>query len=482
MDRELLLNACVQACVLQFNLPTLVGISGGTDSLCMLDAMFQLGFPLVVAHLDHGLREGSAAEAQQVRAEAEARGLPFVTESADVAAYASHEGLSTEEAARILRYRFLFAQAQARGAQAVAVAHTADDQVETVLMHLLRGSGLDGLKGMVQRSLMTEWSADIPLVRPLLGFWREETEAYCRENSLNPIQDPSNADIRIHRNRLRHELIPHLETYNPRMKEAIWRMAATLQGDDETLRAASHKALQGMKRVEGLGFLALDRQEFARAGRGMQRRILRDAISSLRKTMCDIGFDVVERAIQFGTLARSSGQVDLIAGLKLEIQDNQLWLIDESVRIKVPGWPQVENCMQLEAGDGCVPGSINLGNDWVLILEFPAEKPREWEENPHAAWLDADALTFPLTVRARRPGDRFSPLGMEGHSLKVSDLMINKKLPRRARVHWPLVCSGDRIAWIPGFRAAQSFAVTEKTRRFAYLELVNRPTAGAVSG
>ena len=157
---------------------------------------------------------------------AEEMKLPFVSESADVRGYAEEHKLSLEEAARMLRYRFLFAQARAHRAGAVAVGHTADDQVETILMHFLRGAGLAGLKGMAGRTLLPEFDREIPLVRPILHLWRHETEAYCREHDLQPVHDPSNTDETYFRNRLRHSLIPELEKYNPRFKETLLRTAA----------------------------------------------------------------------------------------------------------------------------------------------------------------------------------------------------------------------------------------------------------------
>ena len=146
---------------------------------------------------------------------AEERGLSFVLGCTDVSALAEEQKLSIEEAARVARYRFLFEQARQLKAQAVAVAHNADDQVETVLMHLLRGAGLGGLKGMPYRAILPVWDEAIPLVRPLLGVWRSEIEVYCRQHSLEPIEDASNQDTTFFRNRLRHQLLPTLQEYNP---------------------------------------------------------------------------------------------------------------------------------------------------------------------------------------------------------------------------------------------------------------------------
>ncbi len=162
----------------------------------------------------------SSADAQYVGEIAASMQIPFYTSREDIGAYADRHMLSIEEAARVVRYRFLFEQATRCQAQAVAVGHTADDQVETILMHLLRGSGIAGLKGMVAYSLPNPWSREIPLIRPLLATWRQEIETYLRSTALQPLQDASNRDTRFFRNRLRHELVPFLEQYNPNLRQA----------------------------------------------------------------------------------------------------------------------------------------------------------------------------------------------------------------------------------------------------------------------
>jgi tRNA(Ile)-lysidine synthase len=210
-------------CQLHPSAPTLVGVSGGPDSLCLWDVLHRLGYPTIVAHYNHGLRPEAEEEAESVRQAAATAGVPFVFEQAKIAEIAERESLSLEEAARTARYSFLFSQAQRLGAQAVAVAHTADDQVETVLMHLLRGAGLSGLGGMSYRAIPNPWSQKIPLIRPLLDIWRPEVLVYCAEHALQPAYDATNLDQAYFRNRLRFDLIPSLEQYNPAARRLIWQ-------------------------------------------------------------------------------------------------------------------------------------------------------------------------------------------------------------------------------------------------------------------
>ena len=162
----------------------IAGVSGGPDSLCLLHALHALGHRPFVAHFDHQLRPESSLDVTHVAALASTLGLQFVAGREDVTAYSTSRRISIEEAGRILRYTFLFGQARAHGAVAVVVGHTADDQAETILMHLLRGAGVSGLSGMVCRVVLPEFDARIPLVRPLLGTWREQTVEYCRLHDL----------------------------------------------------------------------------------------------------------------------------------------------------------------------------------------------------------------------------------------------------------------------------------------------------------
>src|SRR5512140_1092861 len=285
-------------CGLDLARPVVAGVSGGPDSLCLLDVLRRTGYPVIVAHFNHQLRPEAGAEAEAVAALAQEWGLEFVADSADVHSYAEEHSLSVEEAARLLRYRFLFETARNRFAQAVAVGHTADDQVETVLMHFLRGAGLAGLKGMEYRTLLPAFDASIPLVRPLLGLWREDTEAYCREQDLQPHYDASNADEAFLRNRLRHKLIPELETYNPRLKETLLRTAATLAGDYSLLQEAVDDHWKAVMLEQGEGWFAFEAAGLADCSEAMRRALIRRGAESLRPEGRELGYEALQRAAE----------------------------------------------------------------------------------------------------------------------------------------------------------------------------------------
>jgi tRNA(Ile)-lysidine synthase len=471
MDLERIRSLLESECGLQPEKPVLVGVSGGPDSLCLADVLESLGYSLVIAHFNHQLRPQAGEDACVVEEFAGKRSIPFVLGSEKVGEFAESHHLSLEEAARICRYRFLFSQAEAAVAQAVAVAHNADDQVETVLMHLLRGSGLSGLRGMPFRCLTTEWSSTIPLVRPLLGVWREEINEYCAVRQLQPVTDLSNQDTTFYRNRLRHELVPYLQHYNPQAKERIWKMANVLAADYEVLEAQVEAAWGYCLAASRRGFVSLDRQRLEEQPLSLQRALIRRAIKSLRPDAKDIEFDTIERSLAFVQQPSRSGHVDLFQGIEIELQDACITLVDVKVHTTNPDWPQLGS---IEAATLEEQGSVELANGWRLSCEVIQNAGRMSEaelHDPQQGWLDADTLKFPLRVRTRLSGDRFQPLGMSDHSVKLSDFWINAGLERQARDLWPLVCSGDEIVWVPGFRPAQKCRITPATRHIVHLKI-----------
>ncbi len=463
----------LEKCALDLERPLVVGVSGGPDSLCLLDLLDKAGLPVIVAHYDHNLRPESGVEAKSVEREAVRRGLKFVLEQGNVREAAQTEGLSIEEAARQARYRFLFSQARASGAGAVAVAHHADDQVETVLMHLLRGSGLSGLKGMTYRAILPVWDSEIPLIRPLLSMWRTEILSYCKNNRLDPVMDHTNLDTRYFRNRLRHELIPSLESYNPQIREGILRMSRALAEDYELLREVIRQNWDRCLLREGEGYLVLDFELLRGYSGGLRKNMIREAIGRLRPALRDIDYEAVVRAESFILSPPAARRIELVGNLWLGLEGNSLFVAENLDRILEPDWPLMEAGHEIVLP---VPGSIELQQGWSLVTALGSiedvSREKLLESSPNEAWLDVDRLEDPLVLRTRRPGDRFQPLGMGGHSLKLADFWINERLPRRAREKWPLVCSGGRIAWVCGSRLAEPFRVTGTTRRVLHLKLL----------
>jgi len=444
----------------------------------MLDILWRLGYQIIVAHLNHGLRSKADEEAYHVHQQASSRNLPFVQKKVDIYSYARENHLSVEEAARVVRYRFLFDQARENRAQAVAVGHTADDQVETVLMHFLRGSGLAGLRGMGYYSLPNSWDNEIPLVRPLLGNWRDDITQYLLERGIQPEIDESNQDRRYFRNRLRHDLIPELEQYNPQIKNRLFHMAEVLRGDHAIVQQNVDRVWAECCIEQGKGYVGFSLDGLSRQAVGMQRQLLRKGMTTLVPELRDIEFKIIERGVEC-IKHPAHGKTELIAGLFVLVESRLFWLAARDAVLPIGDWPQV-----ISGNDDFLdlPGECDLGGGWIIKakkLLASAELITQVEMNtdPTRAWLDADKIIFPVLVRSRQAGDRLKPIGMDGHSIKLSDFMINLKIPSKARDGWPVLVSGEDIIWVAGYRIGETARLSSTTRRVAYLRLLRKDRA-----
>jgi tRNA(Ile)-lysidine synthase len=310
-------------------------------------------------------------------------------------------------------------------------------------------------------------------VRPLLGIWRAEILEYNQGLEVPAHLDASNYDTRFFRNRVRQELIPFLQSYNPQLKQAIWRMANILSEDYAILGQVVAAAEEESVVERGDGYVAFNSAILESQPHGVQRHLLRRAIAQLRPGLRDVDYEAVERGLSFLRNPSSSRRMDLISGLGLELESGRLWLATWEADLPGGGWPEVPEGAEIELG---VPGNIPLSGGWLLRAEHVpaaalAHAQALSDADPFQAWIDPAGLELPLTIRARRPGDRIRPLGMQGHSLKLSDFMINQKLPRRARSRWPLVFSGEEIVWIPGFRLADPLRLKQEGQAAVRLQL-----------
>ena len=464
-----------RACGLNSTRILIVGVSGGPDSLCLLDLLHRSGYPLVVAHLDHKLRPESTKDASYVRGLTAKMEVPCVIATEDVRAYAQSHSLSIEEAARVVRYQFLFGEASRRDAQAVVVGHTADDQIETVLMHWLRGAGLEGLRGMSYIQLPNAWSDTIPLVRPLLDIHKQEILDYCKEHDLQPLMDISNLDRSYFRNRLRHDLIPYLQSFNSGFVDIVLHMADIFREDDAILQDLTSLSWKACVARQGPGYIALKREVFLSQPVSLQRRLLRKAISMQRPGLRDITFQLIQSAIDFFHHPPATGRFDLSAGLRLCNERELTWLAANEAILPLDDWPQISDIICLEPGAAV----YRISDDWQLTVEEDQDvetalPKAQANPDPFQAWMDAGCLKFPFEVRPRRPGDQFQPLGMQEGSIKISDYMVNVKLLRRLRAGWPLICSGDEIIWLPGYTINHACRLTADTRRVLHLRLERR--------
>jgi tRNA(Ile)-lysidine synthase len=371
--------------------------------------------------------------------------------------------------------------ALAQGSGTIAVAHHADDQAESVLMHFLRGSGLAGLRGMRPKTKMVEvgnWKLevgswrleaairDLQLIRPLLDVPRADIEAYCVQHDLPFRTDATNMDTTYFRNRLRHELLPLLETYNPNFRTILRRTATVVAADYELLEAHRNFAWDMTILDETDTAITFSLSAWREQPIGTQRALLRRAIHQLCASLRDIDFVHVEDAIELLARATTGDQATLPQNLILEVSYDTFTIAPRD-QLVVPDWPQLPEGLSSLAVN--VPGLTPLPESaWILeatpVSERPAELPGGF-----TAYLDADQLGDALFFRLRQSADRFQPHGQPS-PLRLKDWLISVKVPRLVRDRLPLLITGDLVAgdqivWVPGVRVGQPFIVTEQTRR-----------------
>lgn len=447
-----------------------VGVSGGPDSVALLDILRSLPeqpLELIVAHLNHQLRGQAAdADAEFVSALAEQWQLPHIVETRDVAALAHAEHLSIEEAARHARYAFLARVAQDNQAQAIAVAHNADDQVETVLMHLLRGAGLGGLRGMRYKT-----DDAVPVVRPLLDVPRAGIESYCRERNLPFRIDETNLDTRMFRNRLRHEALPYLATLNPNVRQLFLRMSHSLADDYDVLQAHVNEAFHLVAR-ERQGAVFFSRVGWAELHPSLQRGTLRLAVQELRQNLRDVDWTHIEDARKIALEKETGAQATLPGELMLTLGYDEFVIAKPDYRS-----PANVPLLNVDALALAVPGLTELpGTDWRVRTEI-SEKARGTMSRWSAEY-DLARCPGSLALRGRRAGDRFQPAGMGGHTRSLHEYMIDEKIPRPLRDRLPLLVAGEQIVWVCGWRADARFVVTSATTRVLRVSFEKKDAGG----
>jgi len=462
--------------------------------LCLLHVLLALreayGLSLHVAHLNHRLRGADAdADAEFVAATASSWGLPITVESRDVAAIARERHLAIEEAARQVRYAFLSQQARAVGAQKVAVGHNADDQVETVLMHWLRGSGLAGLRGMLPLTRLDQLrlsglEPDLSphpvgpwLIRPLLDTPRTDIEAYCAAQGLQPRFDRSNLDTTFYRNRLRHELLPVLETFNPRFREVVLRSADIFSADYACLRRLLRREWRQLEISRSANSITLDLIRWRGLPVSLQRSVLREAIHRLHKSLRNINWVHIENALPVLQSGHTGMAVTLPGGLEARIQYDRFIVTRGGRSVERPDAPWLTGPIEV-----VLPGETRLpDSEWCLTAEVLARPainensvthPRPWQ-----AFLDYAVTGGALELRPRRRGDRFWPQGLGDRPTTLSNFMTSARIPRDWRDQIPLLASPAGILWLPGWRISEPARLTDSTQWVLVLEFV-RPGEG----
>ena len=428
-----------------------VAVSGGSDSMALLYVLAalreDLGFELVVAHLDHGLRASSADDARFVADAAGGLGIAVVCERQDVATVAAARRRGIEEAARDARREFFHRVADEQGAARIALGHTADDQAETVLFRLARGTGWNGLCGMEP--------AGGRIIRPLLTVRRDDARGFLVERGLAWREDATNADLRFARNRLRESVLPELEAVNPEAVKAIARAAELARDAREVEHFAIAQVWPDVCLDESREAVAISRPALAALPRAVQSIVLREAMRRARGDLNGIARSHVAAAQRL--TARERGELHL-PRLRIAVTPS-------SVQFAAKG-------AETARGEWSVPlalGRTRLGElDVVVDLALGLRGEVDVARGPWAEVADADCVRFPLVARGRRAGDVFAPLGME-RDVRLKSFLINARVPRERRDRLVLVCDQEKIVWVAGVRLSHRARLRDATRRVLVL-------------
>jgi tRNA(Ile)-lysidine synthase len=505
-----------------------VGVSGGADSVCLLNVLAKwrrrLGIRLHVAHLNHQLRgTESEADVEYVSKLAGSLGFPSTVENQDVASYRTDRNCSMEEAARELRYAFFTRVAGKVGAHRIAIGHTRDDQVETILMHILRGTGITGLCGLAPCSPMAYDSRGIPspasplslpvsspslranrsnplVIRPLLEISREETTSYCQEHQLEPRTDSSNLSPSFFRNRLRLHLLPLLRQYNPSIDQALLRLADIAKEDIAFIEQQAAGLWDEVARQED-NTVYLDKKQIGGLPIALQRHLLRAAVTRLAGDTRDIEASHIEAARSLLN-KQPSKRISLPHGLICQGGYDELAVTRQPLAVAASpsviasdlpakarqagaGQSQLPPCPFPQLPEELhlrVPGRTAFSGWNVLasivrgqVTFLPSRRTMSASERTHqsnlVAHFDLQKTGMSLCVRKLRPGDRFQPLGMSIPK-KLHEFMVDAKIPRSWRGRIPIVYSPQQIVWVVGWRIDDRVRLIAGSKGILRLEFI----------
>jgi tRNA(Ile)-lysidine synthase len=425
------------------NKGVLVGVSGGPDSLALLHFLWnqqkRWNLQVAAAHVDHMFRgDESMAEALFVKKFCEDRNIPFEMRQVNIPEYMEQSGLSSQVAARERRYDFFKEVLEKRNLSILALGHHGDDQIETILMRLTRGSTGKARAGI---PFSRRFHHGL-LVRPFLCLNREEIEQYCLLHQLDPRRDPSNEKEVYSRNRFRKHVLPFLRKENPQVHEHFQRLSEDIERDESFLQELTKEHLKKVIRNNFDNEITIDIEAFDTMPSPLQRRAIQLILNYLYKVRpASLSALHIEKILSILKSPHPSGTLDFPNGLKVVRSYNVCYFqFQEHTNSETSIFVRMTE-----------PGEVVLPNGDILKVDY-IEQEQVQKTGPYQCLIDFKDDFFPLTIRNRKKGDRMSILGMNG-TKKVKDLFINEKIPIHKRNTWPIITNrDDEIIWIPGLR------------------------------
>jgi tRNA(Ile)-lysidine synthase len=443
-----------------------VAVSGGPDSIALLKILETLsdeyGLTLITAHLNHGLREGADREAKFVCEISKEMGIKFECKTVDMNFLRKGTGKSIEDISRDVRYQFLNDVAKRHRAHKIALGHHLNDQVETVLINFLRGSGPEGLKGMLP-------ARDSTYIRPLLNVSRKEILSFLDIHKIPFISDESNTEDIYLRNRIRHLLIPELTaSYNPKLEESLSKMAEIMRVEDDFMKTVSDKILSEWgARPDDNNEIRIKISELRMYHEAVQRRIIKNILQRSTPNSQGIGYAHIQGVKDLAYSDHPSGHLNLPYHTLVRREYDFLVIskVGKFDRNFIKERDQVFYKVTL-------PGSLNIAESGKTIIFDFVEPPVQTKSNRQdIVFMDYDKIILPLVIRTGKPGDRIQPLGMKG-TKKIKSYFIDKKVPLNFRKDVLLLLDQESVLWIAGMRMSERVKITEKTRRILKAEIV----------
>jgi tRNA(Ile)-lysidine synthase len=415
-----------------------VAYSGGPDSTALLHILKQLYPQTEAIYLNHNLRKDSAKEEKFVRKFCDQNKIPLHIEQMNW----KEKPSNLEEVARKKRYRHLEKIAKEFGFTKIALAHHQDDLVETILLRLIRGTGPRGLTAM--QAVRGRY------IRPLLNATRSEIQQYLTEQSLPSYSDPTNESRKFDRNKIRHDLLPYIESnFNPKVRSALLRFANWAEEQNNLI----DKLIQPY--LELIADKGIHKEKFLQLSRELQKELLRRALLNI-----DPFFKLNSRSLEaILKTIKASTKLELPGYLMVECSQERIQFSSKTSRT---GFQEID---VTGAGDYQFPPA-------KISLKFSVVKKAELPSLRHLAFVDAEKASFPLTIRNWKKGDAFQPLGMKGRK-KLSDFWIDRKVPQSKRKNIPLVLKDEQIVWIAGQQIDDQFKITSNTRKVLKIECIN---------
>lgn len=443
-----------------------IGVSGGHDSMALLYVMEslkeELNFEITVAHINHGVRGiESDGDEEYVKNICKVLEIDFYSHKVNMDEYAKTHKMTSEEAGREIRYNFFGEIVEKIGAHKIAVAHNKNDQAETLLLRFMRGTGIDGLRGMEYRSRN--------IIRPILAVEREVIENYCDEISIEPRIDKTNFMPIYGRNKVRLELIPFIEeTFNSGIVNTLFRTSEIMKEDSEFLYEQTRIAFKDSLKEQEKNRITLDSEKLKNMHKALKSRVIRVAIEKLNHDLKGVERKHIEDIIYLIEKNKTGKSIDIGNDIIVKTSYKNL-LLEKSQNTEPLDYIyklKINDITHIPSLDIEIKASVKIKEEIDIEIN-----------NSFIKCFDYDNIKNEICIRNRKNGDRFSPIGMKGHK-KLKDFFIDEKIPKEKRDLVPLVLDGEEIIWVVGYRISEKYKVSSNTKNILILEYIEKVKGG----